>query len=239
MTPVIGVTCGHQWDGTKRHYVNEAYITSVLAAGGLPILIPHMNPNLLLEVIKQVDAVLIPGGIDIDANLFNQEIHPRCGKIDPLWDELDLTVIRAALERDLPLLAICRGCQILNVACGGDLVQDIPSQVKDAINHNPDAPKWHATHDIAVTDDSKLAKLLGTTSIRVNSFHHQAVARIAPGLQVSAVASDGVIEGIESKEHGYVIGVQWHPELMIKHHPVFKSLFTELIKMARLSKNSG
>src|SRR5690625_507958 len=102
MAPLIGITCGHQWKDTRRYYVNEAYIVSALAAGGLPVLIPYMNPNLLLQAIDHVNGLLIPGGIDIDAYLFNQELHPRCGRIDPLWDELDLTVIRAALEKNLP-----------------------------------------------------------------------------------------------------------------------------------------
>lgn len=232
MVPTIGITCGHQWEGTERYYVNRSYITSIIQAGGLPILIPYMKPNLLTKILDKLDGVLIPGGIDIDANLFNQELHPRCGKIDPEWDDLDVFVIQAALARNLPLLGICRGCQILNVACGGDLIQDIPSQTLSQINHSPAAPKWYATHDLTIKSGSKLSRILQTTHIRVNSFHHQAVSQVAPGFQASAFANDGIVEAIESMEHQYVIGVQWHPELMLHHYPEFKNLFIELVNRA-------
>lgn len=234
MKPIIGITCGHQWEGIERYYVNQAYVTSILQAGGIPVLIPYMNVTLLAQMLKQVQGILIPGGIDIDANLFSHDIHPQCGKIDPMWDELDITVIRIALARNLPLLGICRGCQILNVACGGSLIQDIPSQTQSQINHRPEAPKWYATHEISIQPDSKLSQILHTTNTRVNSFHHQAVLQVAPGFQVTAVANDGIIEAIESVEHDYVIGVQWHPELMLDYYPEFKNLFSELIRAASL-----
>lgn len=230
---VIGITCGHSWEAPERFYVNEAYVQQIITAGAIPILIPYMDPEKLKVVVEQIDGLLIPGGNDIDARLFGEEPQPGLGSIDPIWDMLDMTVIRFALSRNLPILGICRGCQILNVTCGGSLIQDIATQVTNPIKHQQLAPKWHGTHDISIASGSKLASVLGVTEIAVNSFHHQAIARIASGFIASAYASDGIIEGIESTQHNCVLGVQWHPELMTSHEPIFTQLFTHLVQSAK------
>ncbi len=232
ITPIIGITCGHEWEDTERYYVNAAYIRNIVNAGGVPILIPYMEAEKLEIILNTIDGLLVPGGVDIDAQLFNQEPHPKSGLIDPLWDQLDLTMIRGSLGRKLPILAICRGCQILNVACGGTLIQDVASYVKQPVKHEQQAPKWYATHRINLTKDSLLAEIFLAKQLRVNSFHHQAVAEVAPGFCCSAVASDGVIEGIESIEHKFVIGVQWHPELMVEYNPIFGNLFKQFVMAA-------
>lgn len=232
INPIIGITCGHEWEDTERYYVNEAYIRNIVNAGGVPILIPYMESAKLEIILDSIDGLLVPGGVDIDAKLFNQELHPESGKIDPLWDQLDLTMIKGSLVRELPILAICRGCQILNVVCGGTLIQDIASYIKRPVKHEQQAPKWYATHEIKLTKDTLLAEIFAVEQLRVNSFHHQSVAELAPGFCCSAVASDGVIEAIESTEHKFVIGVQWHPELMVEYYPAFGNLFKQFVNAA-------
>ena len=133
--PLIGLVCGHQQQDPNRYYVNSAYIRAVTQSGGTPILIPYMPREQLFTVVDLLDGLLLPGGIDIDPNRFGENPHPKCGEIDPIWDDLDLTVTGMALERDIPILAICRGCQALNVALSGTLVQDIPSQISESIKH--------------------------------------------------------------------------------------------------------
>ncbi len=232
MAPLIGITCGHQWQERERYFVNVGYVQNILSSGGTPILIPYMEKHKLMEIMDLIDGLLIPGGIDIDPSLFGQDPHPNCGLIDPIWDELEGHVISTALSRDLPLLAICRGCQILNVVAGGDLIQDISSQVSPAIKHMQQAQKWHATHEIKIEPDSILATTLNTNNITVNSYHHQAVGQVASQFSAVAWANDHIVEAIESREHTYVLGVQWHPELMTNHHPVFHQLFTVLVSYA-------
>lgn len=229
INPLIGITCGHQWEDPERYYVNGTYISAITKAGGVPVLIPYMAEQKLSQILDLLDGLLVPGGIDIDARLFNQELHPRSGKIDPLWDQLDIFMIRGALEKNIPVLAICRGCQILNVACGGSMIQDIESQVANPIKHQQQAPKWYGTHSVTITPQSLLQRIFMSNSLRVNSFHHQSVLEIAPGFQVSALASDGVVEAIESVEHDFVMGVQWHPELMVKPNSDSSQLFTAFI----------
>ena len=183
-TPIIGLVCGHQAD-PDHYYVNNPYIKAVVAAGGTPILIPYQPKEQLLQVLALIDGLVLPGGIDVDPNRYGQNPIKECGAIDPLWDELDLTAAGFALEKNLPLLAICRGMQVLNVALGGSLVQDIPTQITDPIKHNQDAPKWYATHDITIQTASLLRGIWGTGPTRVNSYHHQAVNGLGKGLRLS------------------------------------------------------
>lgn len=239
MNPLIGITCGHQWSDPERFYVNGPYIHGITAAGGIPILVPYLDRAKLEQILDRIDALLVPGGIDVDAKHYNQELHPKSGIINPWWDELDIFMIRGALARNLPLLAICRGCQILNVACGGSLIQDIESFIPQPIKHQQQAPKWYPTHGVTLVSDSHLAEIYGTTILRVNSFHHQAVDQVAPGFRVTAVASDGVIEGIESIKHRFVVGVQWHPELMVSHDPAVQTLFARFTAAAAETNQAG
>ncbi len=232
MNPIIGITSGREWELKERYYVNGAYIKAITKASGIPIIIPHMAQKKLESILDIIQGLLIPGGIDIDANLFNQEPHPKSGTIDPLWDQLDMGMIRGALARNLPILAICRGCQILNVACGGTLIQDINAQTECPIKHEQEAPNWYATHGIKLEPDSLLAGIFATNSLRINSYHHQAVAEVAPGFRFSAIAADGIIEAIESIKHEFVIGVQWHPELMVDYYPVFQKLFQRFVMVS-------
>lgn len=234
---MIGIVCGHQ-EEPERFYVNAPYIYAVERAQGIPVLIPHMPKAMLLELLPAFAGILLPGGIDIDPTRFGEQPHPRCGQIDPIWDELDLTVASWALENGVPIFAICRGIQVLNVAAGGTLVQDIESQVRDPIKHQQQAPRWYATHDVSIQPGSRLAAMLGGRSLRVNSFHHQAVRQVGAGLRVAAAAPDGVIEAIEGTTSPFVLGVQWHPELMVDHYPAAQKLFDEFVQAARDGQES-
>lgn len=234
-TPLIGVVCGHQTE-PERFYVNAPYIRALQQAKAIPLLIPHMPKEDLLEILSKFDGILLPGGIDIDPVRFGEDPHPNCGEIDPLWDELDLTVAGWALEQGVPILAICRGIQVLNVAAGGTLIQDIPSQVTGPIKHSQDAPRWYATHDITIHPGSLLAKLVGDRSQRVNSFHHQAIRQVGSGLRVAASAPDGIIEAVEGTSSMFVLGVQWHPELMVDHYPAAQKIFDSFVQAAQLGQ---
>lgn len=231
--PIIGLICGHQRENPDRYYVNNSYLNAVVRAGGTPILIPYQPKEQLLEIVNLLDGLVVPGGIDVDPNRFGESPVVACGEIDPHWDELDLLTIGFALERNLPILAICRGIQVLNVALGGTLVQDIPSQVSEPIKHSQEAPRWYATHDISIQSTSLLGTIWGNAPARVNSYHHQSINKVGKGLRIVATAPDGVVEAIESTEHPFVLGVQWHPELMIDHYPVAGRIFEHFIKAAR------
>lgn len=233
MNPLIGITCSHDWTEPQRFFVNTAYVRAVAAAGGIPILVPYQEEAGLEHILSRIDGLLVTGGVDLDAKYFDQALHPKSGIIDPWRDQLDLFMIRGALARQLPILAICRGCQVLNVACGGSLIQDIESHYQNPLKHRQEAPRWYPTHPVAVAPGSLLADIYGTASLWVNSFHHQALDRIAPGFQVTASAADGVVEAIESTDGRFVLGVQWHPELMIDHDPGVGSLFAHFTAAAR------
>ncbi len=233
MDPIIGVACGHRWQEPERYYVNASYVQRALHARGTPVLLPYMDKSRIQQLVGMVQGLIIPGGIDIDPLHFHQQPHPLCGAIDPLWDELDIRLITEGLRRDIPILAICRGCQILNVAAGGDLIQDIGSHLNKPLKHMQAAQKWYATHSIEISEESLLYEILGRKSIFVNSFHHQAVGTIASEFRVSAKAPDNIIEAIESTKHRFVVGVQWHPELMGEAYPIFNQLFTRFVASSR------
>ncbi len=235
MEPVIGVTCGHEVAAQERFYVNRPYVRSIEMAGGIPLLIPALEKReRLAYFLDQIDGLLLPGGYDVDPATFGEEPVPGLGPVDPIWDELELWVASNVLERRLPVLGICRGVQLLNVAAGGSLYQDIESQLLGkAIKHQQGAPRWQHSHEITVESGSHVERMLGTTQLRVNSFHHQAIKEVAPKFKVTAQAKDGVIEAIEGTELDFAVGVQWHPEVMWEQYPVFKGIFQEFVRAAR------
>lgn len=230
--PIIGVTCSHQIHNPDRYYVNNAYIEAVIKAGGMPFLIPYQPKDQIFQLLNLCHGLLLPGGNDVDPNRYGQDPVNECGTIDPYCDELDLLAAGFALERDLPILAICRGLQVLNIALGGSLVQDIPSQITDPIKHKQEAPTWYATHDIAIQSASLLGNIWGNNLGKVNSFHHQSINKLGKGLRIVASASDGIVEAIESSKHTFVLGVQWHPELMVGHYPSAEHIFNQFIQAA-------
>lgn len=223
--PVIGITfCSKLAD----------YVTSVEKAGARArILEFHESPR---EVLKQIDGVLLTGGGDVDPVFYGEDRHPTVEDAEPGRDEFEIDLARRALEADVPVLAICRGAQVLNVAAGGTLVQDIPSSVTSDLTHTVQEPTAQC-HDIAVTAGTRLARALGpqvesSCACRVNSRHHQSVGRIGNGLVASATAPDGVVEAIEKPDASFCIGVQWHPE-NFHANGEFAPLFDAFIEAAR------
>jgi putative glutamine amidotransferase len=221
MKPTIGIICRRSFQGKNETItLQQDYFKAVIKSGGYPILIPIYEDDVLLkEHLSRIQGLVIPGGIDVDPNFYHQEKHPLCGSIDEGMDEFELKVIHLAKEMKLPILAICRGIQVLNVAYGGTLFQDLSlyQGYKQDIIHAQDQvniPKQEAVHSIEIVAGTKLHQLYGE-SLNVNSFHHQALDRVADGLVVTATSEEGVIEAVEGTSDHYVVGVQWHPEKMI------------------------
>jgi len=223
MVPLIGVACSIE-KGSFR--IGQAYVQAIEQVGGVAIGIPPMN-NIehIVSVLQRFDGLLLPGGNDIDPMLYHEDIIRENGALEPERDRLELAIVQWALAHDVPLLGICRGLQMLNVAAGGTLYQDIPAQADSALQHRQKAPRWYGTHAIHIEHGTQLADIFQPDTLRVNSFHHQAVKKLAPGFIASARANDNMIEAIESPQHRFAVGVQWHPEAMLPHDPNQATLF--------------
>lgn len=234
MRPVIGITCTTTDSGNG---IGTSYISAIEHAGGTPVLLPLIqDDSCIRDFLSLIDGLLLSGGVDVDPYYYGEEPQPELGKIDVDKDRVEMSLITGALEMALPILGICRGIQILNVAAGGTLHQDIYSNGGATLKHRQDAPRSYPTHAINVQEGSRLLDILGHSTIRVNSFHHQAVGKAAPGFAVSAVTCDGVIEGIESSHHDFVIGVQFHPETMWQNNPPITNLFAAFADAAKAYK---
>lgn len=197
------------------------------------MLLPFLSDEDSVRVaVERLDGLLLSGGGDIVSLAYGEEPHPKSHYQDPARDEMEFALVRAALERNIPILGICRGIQTLNVALGGTLVQDIESQVPGAIKHFSSGLAPVLLHSVQIDPDSLLARVLGGDSLAVNSWHHQAVKDVAPALRVNCKASDGVIEGLESAEGRDILAVQWHPEEIAAAYPQFRSLFDWLVNSA-------
>jgi putative glutamine amidotransferase len=213
--PLIGITLRHELE-TERFYLARAYGEAVEAAGGAPVhlsLIPRAE--CVNSVMDRLDGVLLPGSAsDVDPARYGRDPLPGLGAVHPLRDETDALVLAEVERRKVPLLAICFGMQIWNVERGGTLVQDIRSQLPDAIKHEQGAPRGRRSHRIRLLGDSVLSKLAESEAAFVNSHHHQAVETPGANLRATAWASDGLIEGIEdTRADRWAVGVQWHPEI--------------------------
>ncbi|GAB4400505.1 MAG: gamma-glutamyl-gamma-aminobutyrate hydrolase family protein [Anaerolineales bacterium] len=239
--PVIAIPCRH--DASGRHHqlpmqgMGQAYLSAVIAAGGVPVLLPlGLDEPRLLRALDRTDGLLLAGGEDIAPARFGEEPHPNLGTVDADRDAAEVALARRALEAGLPLLAICRGIQVLNVAAGGTLYQDIPSQVPGALKHNcfyPEYPRDHIAHTVAVAPDSRLATILGRdVAVPVNSLHHQAVKAVGAGLRVVAQAPDGIAEAMEGTGGAWVLAVQWHPEELAPSRPDMATLFRAFVEAA-------
>jgi len=238
--PTIGIICldDHpEKDGhAPRFSLNQSYAHAVARAGAAPALIPLLADEALLRALyDRIDGLLLPGGVDIHPRHYSEEIHPKCGAISEIRDEVELAFIRWARADYKPLLAICRGIPVLNVAMGGSLYQDIKAMIPGAMRH--DCHSSHArddvAHDVVITPGSHLAQLIGTDLLPVNSFHHQAVKELAPGLTVTARAPDGIVEAVEEEGRPFVLGVQWHPEELAADDSRAQRLFDALVEASR------
>jgi putative glutamine amidotransferase len=235
MRPLIGIPCaplaatGLRPAGFRQ---NRSYSRAVAAAGGAPLLLPLLDDeDALCALYAPLAGVLLPGGADVNPAAYGEATRPDCGVegVDDLLDTVELILARWALADDKPLLGICRGQQTLNVAAGGTLYQDIATQLPDSAPHQYPETRTALVHTIRVEPDSRLAAVLGADELRVNSIHHQAVARLAAGFRATACAPDGVIEGIEHPTHRFALAVQFHPEELVPDHAPSARLFAAFV----------
>lgn len=230
--PLIGITPGYAGD-RDRIFTARGYVEGINNAGGFAVLLPlKISREMLDEALDRFDGFLLAGGADIDARCFGEENLKFNGEISPLRDELEIELARVAIDSGKSLLAICRGVQVLNVALGGTLYQDIHTQMKDRelLKHWQEAPDWYPVHDVSLDRDTKLWNCFQKDTLGVNSFHHQAVKDIGKGLRTAAISSDGVIEALEHESHRFAVGVQWHPELMWRENSSFLELFKAFVR---------
>ena len=241
LAPLIGITTSVTVDKSpERAYVNLAYIRAVQDAGGIPLLLPpHLTAPVQTALWERLDGLVLTGGGDIDPARFGQSRHPKTDDVAPARDELELGLTRRALDEDVPLFAICRGIQVLNVALGGTLVQDLPSERPSSIAHTQREPRHESTHAVKVMGEgTRLGKILGALELEVNSMHHQAIKTLGRGLREVAWAPDGIIEGVELADgNRFVVGVQWHPEELVARDPAACNLFAALVGEARERAN--
>lgn len=235
--PRIGVTSvTRERNGQQITGVNVPYVRSVLAAGGLPILLlPELSTEETLELFGECDGLVLTGGEDVDPIRYGHAPHSALGTTDSRRDSNELALIADARARDLPILGICRGIQIGNVAFGGTLIQDLPSERPGNVDHDPPTARNGSSHTVTITEGSRLHAIYGTTTIDANSFHHQAADTPGAGLVITALAPDGVIEGIESANPTeWIVLVQWHPEELATHpNAADLKLFAALSQAAR------
>ncbi len=235
--PLIGLTTALRQDypGIMAAALRETYVRAVRDAGGLPVLIPAGPEDVLRETFARLDGLLLPGGGDIAPAEFGEQPHPNLGATEPQRDSLELTLCRWALAEDKAVLGICRGIQVMNVAAGGTLYQDIPSQFTTSIRHASDLalPRAYIAHDVVVEAGSRLAALLGRETLPVNSWHHQAVKDVGRGMVVTARAGDGLIEGMEAPGLRFAVSVQFHPEDLYETSERISRLFAGFIAACR------
>lgn len=215
--------------GNERVYATDAYVDSIIRAGGAPVIIPPvLNKEALGSIVNQMDGILLSGGYDVDPLLYGEEPKQKLGFVHRVVDEATIEVIKIAYSKGKSIFGICKGAQVLNVAFGGTVYQDMSYIEGSYIKHEQNAPNFRGTHLVTIEKNSKLYKIVGG-DILVNSYHHQAINDIADGFNVVAVASDGVIEAIEKDDENFVIAVQWHPEMMSKYDNTMQELFNSFV----------
>lgn len=238
--PLIGIASNRfivesgPFAGQKRIYINQDYIDSILQAGGIPFLLPLNNDK---EATKQqiiaMDGIVFSGGQDIHPLRYQEEPLRFLEDVCTERDEYELSAIKFAYSLKKPILGICRGLQLINVAFGGTLFQDIGEQfASPSIQHSQKSHRSMGTHSVEIDPNSQLSRIFNAKRLITNSFHHQAVKDLAPGFFISARAKDGIIEGIEKLDSSFLLGVQWHPEMMIEKHPEMLQLFSAFVRSA-------
>ena len=221
---LIGVTPAQSDKGNIT--VNQDYLNAIMRAGAVPVLLPMTEDDKAqAALLSRLDGLLLSGGADVAPALYGEETLPCCGEILPIRDSFEIGIFQKALKASLPVLGICRGLQVMNVAMGGTLYQDIATQLPGAIKHPCyDTPR-DKVHEVTVTEHSKLHRISGTTHFSVNSRHHQGVKKLANGLVATAYSEDGLIEAFECPAEKFVMAVQWHPESLSDRYPEAQAIF--------------
>ena len=216
--------------------MGQHYVNSLVAVGAVPWVVPLIadDEDTLRAIYDELDGVFLPGGVDMDPSTYHETTRPECGRTDPARDRTELALTRWALADRKPILAVCRGAQVVNVACGGTLYQDLAVDRADSIKHDyfPTDGRYSRdflSHKVRVNSGTQLASIMGEGEVPVNSMHHQGIKLLAPGLVVTAVAPDGVIEGVEMDTDQFLVGVQWHPESLTEQDARMRRLFSAFI----------
>jgi putative glutamine amidotransferase len=249
--PLIGVTTSEVREAERIQQTPESepkvremvlgltYLRALEAVGALPMVVPPLPDEAIGPLLDRLDGICLSGGPDLDPQSYGANPHTELGPTEPDLDRFELGMARGADAREMPILAICRGTQALNVARGGSLIQHLP-EISEEIPHRQKNPGNETSHPIEIEPGSRLAMALGDDEVEiaaeldVNSFHHQAIERLGEGLKITARAPDGTIEGIEDPSRPFVIGVQWHAETLV-HRPYEAALFRNFVEMSRLS----
>lgn len=236
--PMIGIS-GSLDDNETQQYILRTYTGALIAAGAVPVLLaPDMTEGMLGECLKHLDGVLLSGGNDVAPELFGAEPIQQLGEVNPVRDTFEMRLVCEAFTHRIPTFGICRGIQSMNVAMGGTLWQDLPSQFRTAdgqppLAHSQKRMACYRSHKVRIEKDSLLHQLVRADEIPVNSFHHQAVREAAPCLRITARATDGVIEAVECPSHPFFLGVQWHPERYYDREEDSMALFRAFVQAAR------
>jgi len=234
--PIVAITCDHETINDRRgipapRYVSpQAYADAVLSAGGDPVFLPYTPEDRVSRVLDFADALVLSGGdFDVPPDYYGEEPHPKLGRIVRARSDFERALLLGALRRDTPVLAVCGGMQLLNALRGGTLVQDLSLRPNTQVHEQPNN-RAEPSHPVTVKEGSRLAQLTGKDQLEVNSTHHQVLGHVAPDLKASAVAPDGVVEAIEDPGRRFVLGIQWHPELL--GTPVQLRLYEGLVDAA-------
>ncbi|HIB1912188.1 TPA: gamma-glutamyl-gamma-aminobutyrate hydrolase family protein [Enterococcus faecium] len=234
--PIIGISGSiivdreGMFPGYKRSFVNEDYISSVLKNGGIPVVIPvNQEEKVIEQQVEQIDGLILTGGYDISPEKYHEEPLQKLGDTLLERDNFDFLLLKKAKEKNLPILGICRGSQLINVYHGGSLYQDLSYRKENTLKHWQGHDPDKVTHTVDIDKNSKIYEILRCSEIQVNSFHHQLIKDVPNNFMISARAKDGVVEAIEATNYGFLIGIQWHPEMLHKTTLVMNELFKQLI----------
>jgi putative glutamine amidotransferase len=232
MKPIIGLTTFYE-NRPRRDQtsVSNNYINSVLNAGGLPIMLPIVNDDKDIDrYVDMLDGIVFTGGEDVSPMLYGENPLRQVTYISTDRDTHEIAMFKRAYEKNIPILGICRGIQLMNIALGGTLYQDIDAQIGGALGHGPmENPVNELYHFVKIQRDSRLYDIFQTEELKVNSFHHQSIKDLGTDLRVTALSAEGVIEGVENCQKNFVVGVQWHPEDLTSRYPLFLKLFQGFI----------
>ena len=245
MRPLIGVPCRSHLRHPKHlsgFCVRQTWCEVLQAAGATPVPVPLLDDeHVLVDLYRRLDGLVLAGGGDVEPEHFGERRASRLIEVDPPRDRVELFLTRRAVQDGLPLLGVCRGVQVLNVALGGTLYQDVQVQVPNALQHKmgTETPRDYLAHDVEVHPGTRLAAIIGPDPVAVNSFHHQSVRDVARELRVAASAPDGVIEALEGSAAHFVLGVQWHPEDMVPHDARMKGLFEAFVEAAHMHSSQS
>lgn len=235
--PLIIVTANYDYEKSLS-YIKNLYCEALVEAGAAPVLLPlSMNQEVIEAYVDKCNGLMVVGGPDVDPVYYGENNMPYNGELSPYRDVMEIALVKKAVLSNTPVFGICRGIQVLNVAMGGTLYQDLHQQIKEReiIKHAQSAPRWHNTHQVVIKKDTFMWEVYNTEKVPVNSFHHQAVKDIAPDFEPTAWSEDGIVEAIEYSKDSFAVGVQWHPEDLWQQQDLHRELFKQFVKMCSIN----